>query len=121
MISGGIVLFCIAIIDLLTNKKRRRLPLNELGVVPIGTPLIAGSAILATCLIIIPEYGVISTLISIFINILLAVIIFYFSDFIIKILGDNGSKAISKVTTLLLSAFAIMMIRKEIEFFIKNI
>ncbi len=121
MISGGIVLFCIAIIDLLTNEKKRKLPSNDLGVVPIGTPLIAGPAVLTTCLIIIPEYGLISTLISIFINILLAVIIFYFSDFIIKILGENGTKAISKVTSLLLSAFAIMMIRKGIEYFLKNI
>lgn len=119
MIAGGIVLFCIAIIDILTNEKKGKLPSNELGVVPIGTPLIAGPALLTTCLIIIPEYGIISTLIAIFINILLAVIIFYFSDFIIKILGEIGTKAISKFTSLLLSAFAVMMIRKGIELITK--
>lgn len=121
MISGGIVLFCIAIIDLLTYEKKRRIPSKELGVVPIGTPLIVGPAVLTTCMIIISEYGLIPTLISVFINIIIAVVIFYFSDLIIKILGETGTKAISKVTSLLLSAIAVMMIRKGIESFIKNI
>lgn len=114
MIAGGIVLFCIAIIDILNSEKRRRRPSQELGAVPIGTPLIVGPAVLTTSLIIIAEYGLLATLISVFINVLLAALIFSLSDILIKTLGNAGSKALSKVMALLLAAIAVMMVRKGI-------
>ncbi|MFH1458758.1 MAG: MarC family protein [Candidatus Omnitrophota bacterium] len=114
MIAGGIVLFCIAIIDILNSEKRRRIPSRELGAVPIGTPLIVGPAVLTTSLIIIAEYGFLATLLSVFINVLLAGLIFSFSPFLIKTLGESGAKALSKVMGLLLAAIAVMMIRKGI-------
>ena len=112
MIAGGIVLFCIAIIDILNSEKRRRIPSTELGAVPIGTPLIVGPAVLTTSFIIVPEYGLVSALISIFINVLLAGLIFSFSHILIKVLGEGGTKALSKVMALLLAAIAVMMVRK---------
>jgi multiple antibiotic resistance protein len=114
MIAGGIVLFSIAVIDIVNPGKRRRLPTKELGVVPLGTPLIVGPAVLTTSLIIIAEYGIYPTLISVFLNILLAGLIFSLSGVLIKSLGEVGAKALSKVTSLLLAAIAIMMIRKGI-------
>jgi len=114
MVAGGIVLFCIAIIDILNSEKRRRIPSKELGAVPIGTPLIVGPAVLTTSLIIIAEYGLLATLISVFINVLLAGLIFSFSHILIKTLGEAGSKALSKVMALLLAAIAVMMIRKGV-------
>ena len=114
MIAGGLILLCIAIIDILTPGKKRRIPSKELGSVPLGTPLIVGPAVLTTSLIIIPEYGLYPTLISILINVLLAGLIFSFSGTLIKFLGESGSKALSKITSLLLAAIAIMMMRKGI-------
>ncbi|MFH2137857.1 MAG: MarC family protein [Candidatus Omnitrophota bacterium] len=119
MIAGGAVLFCIAIIDILNPGKRRRVPSPELGAVPIGTPLIVGPAVLTTSLIITSEYGLLATLVSVGINVALAGMIFYFSEVLIKILGEAGTKALSKVTALLLAAIAVMMVRKGImQFFI---
>jgi len=112
MIAGGIVLFCIAIIDILNPEKRRRIPSKKLGAVPLGTPLIVGPAVLATSLIIIDEYGLIATLISILVNIILAGIVFSFSHILIKMLGEAGSNALSKVMALFLAAIAVMLIRK---------
>lgn len=114
MIAGGVVLFCIAIMDILNSEKRRRIPSKELGAVPIGTPLIVGPAVLTTSLIIIAEYGLLAILISILFNVLLAGVIFSFSHILIKTLGEAGSKALSKVMALLLAAIAVMMIRKGI-------
>ncbi len=114
MIAGGCVLFCIAIIDVLGSKKRRRVPDKDLGTVPLGTPLIVGPAVLTTSLMIISEYGLIPTLISIITNILLAGVIFSLSRGLIRILGAAGAKALSKVMALLLAAIAVMMIRKGI-------
>ncbi|MFH1768218.1 MAG: MarC family protein [Candidatus Omnitrophota bacterium] len=114
MIAGGVILFCIAIIDILNPGKRRRLPAKELGAVPIGTPLIVGPAVLTTSLIIIAEYGLFATLISVVFNVLLAGLIFSFSHVLIKTLGEAGAKALSKVMALLLAAIAVMMVRKGV-------
>jgi len=117
MIAGGCLLFCIAIIDIIDpNKIRKHIPASELGAVPLGTPLIVGPAVLTTTLIMIAEYGLAATLISVVINVLLAAGIFYFSDVLIKFLGVAGTRALSKVMSLLLAAIAVMLIRKGIFF-----
>ncbi len=114
MIAGGIILFCIAIIDLLLPGKQRRVPPEDLGVFPMGIPLIVGPAVLTTSLMIVDQYGLLPTLIAILINIVLAGIVFFWSEFLIKILGQAGTRALSKITALLLAAIAVMMIRKGI-------
>ena len=114
MIAGGAILFSIAIIDILNPEKQRRIPDGELGAVPLGTPLIVGPAVLTTSLMITPAYGLSATLISILVNVILAGVIFSFSGILIKILGKAGTKALSKITSLLLAAIAVMMIRKGI-------
>ncbi len=118
MIAGGAVLFCIAITDVLNPVKERRNPGDELGAVPLGTPLIVGPAVLTTSLLIISEYGLIATLISVVANILLAGVIFYYSSLLIRILGKAGSKAVSKIVALLLAAIAVMLVRKGLEQFL---
>jgi len=112
MIAGGVILFCIAIMDMLLPGDKRRIPVDEMGPVPLGTPLIVGPAVLTTSLIIIVDYGLLATLISILINLLLAGVIFYLSDILIRIIGISGTKALSKIISLLLAAIAVMMIRK---------
>lgn len=119
MIAGGAVLFLIAIIDIVSPGKKRRIPASELGPVPLGTPLIVGPAVLTTSLIIIADYGLYPTLISVFLNIIFAGVIFSLSEILIKFLGEGGSKALSKVTSLLLAAIAVMMIRKGLIQFLR--
>lgn len=114
MIAGGIILFCISIIDLITPSKKRRIPSDELGFVPLGTPLIVGPAVLTTSLLMLDEHGLLATLVAVLVNIIIAGGIFLFSHILIRILGQAGSRALSKVTSLLLAAIAIMMIRKGI-------
>lgn len=112
MIAGGAILFCLAIIDIVNPIKRRRMPDGDLGVVPLGTPLLAGPAVLTTSMLAVSEYGVLPTLISVVANILLAGLLFRFSLRLIKLLGKAGAKAMSKVSNLLLAAIAVMLIRK---------
>ena len=114
MIAGGIILFCISIIDIIASKKKRQISGKELAAVPLGVPLIVGPAVLTTSLLIIGEYGLYATLISIFINVLLAGLIFSLSDRVLKIIGEPGARVLSKVTSLLLAAIAVMMVRKGI-------
>jgi len=112
MIAGGAILFCLAITDIINPVARRRIPGQQLGAVPLGTPLIVGPAVLTTSMIIISQYGLVATLISVVVNILLAGIILSASSVLMRVLGDAGSKALSKVMSLLLAAIATMLIRK---------
>jgi len=114
LVAGGIVLFVLAINDLIAQKKRLSVSIETLGAVPMGVPLIVGPAVLTTSLMIIHTYGLIPTLISILINILIAGIIFSSATRLIKLLGEPGTKALSKITSLLLAAIAVMMVRKGI-------
>lgn len=112
MIAGGAILFCIAILDILsTGSENRRLG-ADLGVVPLGTPLIAGPAVLTTSLAIIQEYGLLPTLISVVANIALCGLILSLSGVLLRFLGGPGTKALSKITSLLLGAIAVMLVRK---------
>ncbi len=121
MIAGGIVLFCIAIIDIVSPGKRHKLPASEVGAVPLGTPLIAGPAVLTTSLLVAGQYSVYIAAVSIITNVALAGFIFYSSSFIIKVLGDRGTKVLSKIMHLLLAAIAVMLIRKGLgQFFPPN-
>jgi multiple antibiotic resistance protein len=114
MVAGGAILFCISIIDIINPLKARRVPNGDLGIVPLGTPLIVGPAVLTTSLIVISEYGMYPTIISVFANVLLAGAIFSLGSLLIKGIGESGAKAISKIASLLLAAIAVMMIRKGI-------
>jgi len=114
MVAGGLVLFCIAVMELLVSRKERLAGVYDFGVVPLGTPLLVGPAVLTTSLIMIDQYGLPMTLMSILLNIFFAVGLFLFSDVLIKIIGDGGARAVSKVMALLLAAIAVMMIRKGI-------
>ena len=118
MVAGGALLFCIAIIDLMNPTKERRMPVKDLGAVPIGTPLIVGPAVLTTSLVIISEYGLLPTVIAVIGNILFAGLIFGGSYWLIKVLGEAGTKALSKIMSLLLAAIAVMLMRKGILLFI---
>jgi multiple antibiotic resistance protein len=112
MIAGGAILFCIAITDIMSSAKERRIPGRELGAVPLGTPLIAGPAVLTTSMLSVSEYGYLPTIISVITNILLAGLVFRLSSNLIKLIGEAGSKALSKIFSLLLAAIAVMLMRK---------
>jgi len=121
MVAGGAILFCLAITDIINPVKKRRTPSEQLGAVPLGTPLIVGPAVLTTCLVIISQYGLPATLISVLVNILLAGMIFRLSSVLMKVLGEAGSKALSKIMSLLLAAIAVMLIRKGLAQFLGKV
>lgn len=114
MIAGGVVLFSIALLDIVSGEKKLRRPVRDMGVVPLGTPLIAGPAVLTTTLISVGQYGLVPTIISAAVNIGLAGAIFTLGGTFHRLLGSAGSKALGKVTSLFLAAIAVMMIRRGI-------
>ncbi|MDD5454985.1 MAG: MarC family protein, partial [Candidatus Ratteibacteria bacterium] len=119
MVAGGLLLFIISIIDIITGEKKQRgIDPESLGAVPIGVPLIVGPAVLTTTLLLVGQYGSFPTIFAVTVNILIAGLVFLTSDHIYKILGKSGAKTISKLASLLLAAIAVMIIRRGIITFI---
>ncbi len=115
MVAGGIMIFVIAMSDLVSAEKRqRKVDKDSLGAVPLGVPLIAGPAVFTTSILLLNSYGAFMTAVSLVLNILIAGGIFSFAPQINSLLGKTGSKIISKIASLLLTAIAIMMIRRGI-------
>ncbi|MDD3088663.1 MAG: MarC family protein [Candidatus Omnitrophica bacterium] len=113
-IAGGILLFVLAVNDIMSSGERRRVPATQLGAVPLGTPLMVGPAVLTASLLMLGQYGFIPTIVSVSLNILIAGIVFLSAEILLKVMGEAGAKALSKVMSLLLASFAVMMVRKGI-------
>jgi multiple antibiotic resistance protein len=111
MIAGGIVLLIIAVLEIVRAGDKKYHVSPTFGVVPLGTPLIAGPATLTTALVLVGSYGYFPVIVSLIVNILLAWFIFSQADRIIRLIGINGSRAFAKVAALLLAAIAVKMIR----------
>lgn len=113
-IAGGAVLLAISLRDILQYEKSVKLPSETMGAVPIGTPLVVGPAVLTTIIILLDSYGPAITVLSFVINLVIVWITFSYATMISAFLGKAGSKAFSKIASLLLAAIAVMMIRKGI-------
>ena len=118
-IAGGLLLLVIAVLDLLRYGGERRKIEDTIGVVPIGVPLIVGPAVLTTLIVLIDHYGVIPTIISLIVNLIIVWASFVKAEVIIKLIGRNGIIALSKVMAILLASIAVMMIRLGITNLVK--
>lgn len=117
-IAGGLILLVLAVTDLLFPGKTRLTYSPDIGIVPIGTPLIVGPAVLTTLILMVDIYGYWLTAFSLIINLIVVWIVLAFSERIYRVLGGGGTRAFGKVISLLLAAIAVMMIRVGISKFI---
>lgn len=119
MIAGGTLLFVISIRDILAaEKKLLMVDPDSVGAVPIGVPLITGPAVLTTSLLLINEHSAVITSLALAANILIAGGMFLMAPLINRVLGKTGSKALSKIISLLLAAIGVMIVRRGIAMFI---
>ncbi len=111
MIAGGLVLLIIAVTDVVRAGERKMERSPEFGVVPLGTPLIAGPGMLTTALVLVGSQGYPAVILALVANLALAWIIFAQAERIIRIIRLSGSRAFAKVASLILAAFAVKMMR----------
>jgi len=114
LIAGGSILFVLALLDLSGVEKVRRLPGRTMGIVPLGTPVIAGPALFATGLLMVQEHGLAPTMLSLTVNLVLLWVSFRFAEQIARALGSAVLRAVSKLVMLLLAALGVMLVRKGI-------
>jgi multiple antibiotic resistance protein len=109
-IAGGIVLLVLSIRYITTGHIVDMVKEEMVAVVPIGTPLTVGPAVITTLLLLTREYYLPIVLGAFLVNMAIAWGAFILSGRIIRFLGQGGVKAISKVFSLLLAAIAVTMI-----------
>jgi multiple antibiotic resistance protein len=106
MVAGGVILFVLAILDVMGARHAHDDEAGTIGIVPLGTPMIAGPALITTCILMANEYGIPATLISLLLNIMIAAFLFSHAQVLTRLLGPSGSAALSKITSLLLASIA---------------
>lgn len=114
-IAGGLILFILAAKDLVSSAAEpEKLP-EDFGVVPLGMPLIAGPATIATLLVLARSVGLWPTLAALAVNLGLIVLALHYSEWLGRKIGGTGLRAISKIVAMLLAAIAVAMIRQGLK------
>ncbi|HHT9155506.1 MAG TPA: MarC family protein [Candidatus Tripitaka sp. YC43] len=114
-VAGGLILLVFAIHDLLYgHKPPGSSALDNIGIVPLGTPLLVGPAVLSAILLCVDSYGYVPTTVSIVLNMLIVWTVFRHSTRISGLVGEGGCLAFAKVASVLLGAIAVMLIRKGV-------
>lgn len=114
-IAGGLLLFTISVRLLLPGASKVLLSDGhdkDVGVFPLGTPLITGPAVLTTTLMMLDSFGNIATLISLVLNMLFVWFTLVKADVIVRLMSTSGTRAFSKIMYILLAAIGVMMVRK---------
>ena len=114
-IAGGLILLILSIKYVSTGRMVEATKDEMIAVVPIGTPLVVGPATITTLLLLATQFPMYLVLISFILNMLITWVVFMFSGYIVRFLGEGGLKASSKVFSLLLAAIAVSMIIRGID------
>ena len=65
-------------------------------------------------LMLMNQFGWVVTLTAVMLNIAIVALVLIFADRLIRLIGDSGSRALSKVMYLLLGAIGVMMVRRGV-------
>ncbi len=117
LVAGGLILLILSIRHLTTGKIVELQPggtTGMVGVVPIGTPLVVGPAVLTTLLLLTQEHPLPPVLLAFLLNLGFAYGVFSQANRVAALLHEPGLKAVSQIASLLLAAIAVMMVRRGI-------
>ena len=114
-IAGGLILLALSIKELAAGKEEVPSREDMVAVVPIGTPLISGPAVLTTLVLLTDQYGLVAVLVAFLIDLLVGWLILLQSNRVSSFLGQSGTKAVSKIASLFLGAIAVRMVFTGLE------
>jgi len=121
LVAGGMILFLLGAKELVVGKMfeaQATTGADVIAVVPLATPLVVGPAVLTTLLILTDQYHIIMVTFSFIVNLLISWLLFAQANRLVRVLGNGGVLALSKVFALLLAAIAVAMIHRGIMAFI---
>ena len=121
-ISGGIVLFLIALKMIFPPSKHDEEPMSEPFIVPLATPMVAGPSVLATLLVLVstqPE-KLWSWFTALMIAWAITAAVLLCSPAIARVLREKGSIAVERLMGMLLVMVAVQMFLNGIEHYLKH-
>ncbi len=119
-VAAGLVLLIYSILGFLEIRLMPKSDAESLAIVPLATPLLAGPGAIASTIYIKYTFGLHVAIISIIVASLIVLPFLHLGGFLDRILGKNGTLILDKIMMLLMSAFAISIIRAGIEEIVKN-
>jgi multiple antibiotic resistance protein len=112
-IAGGILLFILSIEGLLGREEARWMNREDVAVVPLATPLMAGPGAIYTVIYLMQApYGPAIAFTAMLGNVVVQWLLLFYSDKVLRLIGKTGSTIISRIMAFILSAIAIGMIRE---------
>lgn len=114
-VAGGLLLLIFAIRDLLVTASHQGAPTpTKVGLVPIAIPLMMGPAALTTLMVGSDQFGMLTIVASLVLNLLIVLVLFLRANIILRWLGEDASDAFNKVFSLLMAAIGVMFVRSGI-------
>jgi multiple antibiotic resistance protein len=129
-VAGGIVIFIIALemvkgrtpkSKMNDKEKEENLERDQVGVVPLGVPLLAGPGSITTVMIAVADsptnkpVGILIVILSLIVVLAFGYLVLRNSDKIFDKLGTSGTKIFSRIMGLLLAAIAVQFIADGIK------
>jgi multiple antibiotic resistance protein len=111
-IAGGLILVALAGLDLLGTEPRGLAEGRDVGIVPIGVPLIAGPAVITSAIVLVDLYGAPMTVLALLANLAVCWLVLAHVTRVERLLGPTGARALSKTISLLLAAIGVHLIRQ---------
>lgn len=111
-VAGGIILFIVAVDHLRGVADRSKgLEPSDVAAFPLATPLLAGPGAISTVIIIsAPPYSPLLALAVVGCNSVLSYLVLSSSDWVGRVMGQNGTVALSRVTALIIAALAVSFV-----------
>ena len=113
-IGGGLILLVLSLADLLLGDRAKRHRDEFVGVVPLGTPLIVGPAVLTALTLLQGEYGRLATVTALLAALTVTAVSLMMSGWMKRVIGTAGLKAVSKIISILLAGFGVHLVRMGI-------
>jgi multiple antibiotic resistance protein len=114
-IAGGLILVVLATRDLLTGAPVALAEGRDVGVVPLGVPIIVGPAVMTSTLVVVDLYGAPLTILALLTNLAVCWLVLAHAQAIERVVGSTGARAVSKLVGLLLAAIGVQFIRQGLD------
>ncbi len=113
-IAGGIILFIYAVLGILGHSEAEAIKGEEIAVVPLATPLLAGPGAITVVIYLKYSVNLLIALLSIVVNMIIAWVLLENGGRLLEYMGKQGSIVLSKIFAILLAAYSIAMIRQGV-------
>ncbi|PIS28879.1 hypothetical protein COT42_06795 [Candidatus Saganbacteria bacterium CG08_land_8_20_14_0_20_45_16] len=113
-IAGGILLFMISI-EIMFRGRFSYEHKEDVGVVPLGCPLLVGPGAITTVIMMGRIYDPLAVVVGVLLCFALIWFIFFFAERLFRLLGHNGSLIVTKIFAIIMAGIAVKFIRQGVQ------